>query len=101
VLQKEHYSGKKKAHTDKNLVLINETTCKVVYLSPTARGKRTTRKRLMRPTLPTLSNATLDKDTGFQGRIGSRSGRARPFGSMAPPLFLFHPSYLPPIIRFS
>src|SRR5438045_1056765 len=32
--QKEHYSGKKKAHTDKNLLLVNEQTTKVTYLSP-------------------------------------------------------------------
>ncbi len=38
-LQKEHYSGKKKAHTDKNIVLVNETTGKVVYLGPTGAGK--------------------------------------------------------------
>jgi DDE superfamily endonuclease len=33
--QKAHYSGKKKAHTDKNLLLVNEATGKVVYLGPT------------------------------------------------------------------
>src|SRR6266849_7981052 len=30
--QQEHYSGKKKTHTDKNLLLVNEHTDKVVYL---------------------------------------------------------------------
>jgi hypothetical protein len=39
VRQKAHYSGKKKAHTDKNLVLVNEATGKVVYLGPTVRGQ--------------------------------------------------------------
>ncbi|HZM23519.1 MAG TPA: hypothetical protein VFC02_17335, partial [Anaerolineales bacterium] len=34
-LQQAHYSGKKKTHTDKNLLLVNETTSKVVYLGPT------------------------------------------------------------------
>ena len=33
--QQEHYSGKKKAHTDKNLLLVNATSGKVIYLSPT------------------------------------------------------------------
>ena len=33
--QKAHYSGKKKAHTDKNIVLVNETTGEVIYLGPT------------------------------------------------------------------
>src|SRR5262247_2796280 len=32
--QKAHYSGKKKAHTDKNILLVNENPRKVVYLSP-------------------------------------------------------------------
>ncbi|HEX2244944.1 MAG TPA: hypothetical protein VHH94_01410 [Gammaproteobacteria bacterium] len=56
--QKELCSGNKKAHTDKNILLVNETTAKVVL--PSARpwlAKRTTRKRRMklswtiRPTL--------------------------------------------------
>jgi hypothetical protein len=33
--QQEHDSGKKKTHTDKNLLLVNEMTRKVVYLGPT------------------------------------------------------------------
>ena len=37
--QKEQYSGKKKTHTDKNLLLVNEHTTKVVYLGPTMAGK--------------------------------------------------------------
>src|SRR5919204_2486934 len=37
--QQAHYSGKKKAHTDKNILLVNEMTCKVVYLGPTEPGK--------------------------------------------------------------
>jgi hypothetical protein len=32
--QKELCSGNKKAHTDKNILLVNETTAKVVLLSP-------------------------------------------------------------------
>src|SRR5712664_1042000 len=37
--QREQYSGKKKTHTDKNLLLVNEHTTKVVYLGPTVVGK--------------------------------------------------------------
>src|SRR5262249_46827470 len=37
--QRAHYSGKKKAHTDKNVLLIHEYTSKVIYLSPTVAGK--------------------------------------------------------------
>ena len=35
----EHESGKKKPHSDKNLLLVNETTRKVVYLGPTIAGR--------------------------------------------------------------
>jgi hypothetical protein len=66
-VQKEHYSGKKKAHTDKNLLLVNETTRKVVYLGPTIPGKTHDKKAADEAALVYLSNATLDKDTGFQG----------------------------------
>jgi len=37
--QKAHYSGKKKTHTDKNILLINEHTSQVVSLGPTRPGK--------------------------------------------------------------
>lgn len=37
--QKEHYIGKRRAHTDKNIMLVNENTTKVVYLGPTTPGK--------------------------------------------------------------
>lgn len=65
--QKENYSGKKKAHTDKNILLVNETTKKVVYLSPTVEGKRHDKKVAQEAQIAYPSNATLDKDTGFQG----------------------------------
>lgn len=65
--QKAHYSGKKKAHTDKNLLLVNETTRKVVYLGPTIPGKTHDKKAADEAPLTYLTNATLDKDTGFQG----------------------------------
>jgi DDE superfamily endonuclease len=66
-LQKEHYSGKKKTHTDKNLLLVNETTGKVVYLGPTIAGKTHDKKAADEAALAYVTNATLDKDTGFQG----------------------------------
>jgi len=37
--QRRKYSGKKKTHTAKNLVLVNENTRRVVYLSETTKGK--------------------------------------------------------------
>ena len=66
-LQQEHYSGKKKTHTDKNLLLVKATTGKVVYLGPTIAGKTHDKKAADEAALTYLPNATLDKDTGFQG----------------------------------
>jgi hypothetical protein len=65
--QKAHYSGKKKTHTDKNLLLVNENTGKVVYLSPTGAGRTHDKKMADEAALAYPTNATLDKDTGFQG----------------------------------
>lgn len=36
--QKEHYSGKKKAPTDKNILVVNGHTRKVAYLGPNVAG---------------------------------------------------------------
>src|SRR6266851_3503383 len=65
--QKEHYSGKKKAHTDKNLLLVNAHTSKVIYLGPTVAGKMHDKKAADTAQIAYPVNATLDKDTGFQG----------------------------------
>ena len=65
--QKEHYSGKQKAHTDKNLVLVNEQTTKVAYLSPTVPGKKHDKKMADEARINYPANAKLEKDTGFQG----------------------------------
>ena len=65
--QQEHYSGKKKTHTDKNLLLVNEKTGKVVYLGPTEPGKKHDKKAADEGQIAYPPNATLDKDTGFQG----------------------------------
>lgn len=67
VQQKEQYSGKKKAHTDKNLVLVNCHSQKVVYLSPTQPGKKHDKKMADEAAIIYPSGATLGKDTGFQG----------------------------------
>jgi hypothetical protein len=65
--QTEHYSGKKKTHTDKNLLLVNENTSKVSYLGPTIAGKTHDQKAADAASSIYPDNATLDKDTGFQG----------------------------------
>jgi hypothetical protein len=66
-LQQAHYSGKKKTHTDKNLLLVNEMTSKVVYLGPTIAGRTHDKKAADEAKIVYPTNATLDKDTGFQG----------------------------------
>jgi len=65
--QKAAYSGKKKTHTDKNIVLINESTSKVVYLGPTESGAKHDKKAADEAAIVYPANATLDQDTGFQG----------------------------------
>jgi len=65
--QKEHYSGKKKAHTDKNLLLVHEHSGKVVYLSETVAGKKHDKKMADEAAIVYPAGATLAKDTGFQG----------------------------------
>ena len=67
VQQKEHYSGKKKAHTDKNLLLVNEYSGKVVFLSKTVAGRKHDKKMADEATIAYPAGATLAKDTGFQG----------------------------------
>ncbi len=65
--QKEKYSGKKKTHTDKNLLLANENTKKIVYLSPTVEGKKHDKKLAEESKISYPKNASLTTDTGFQG----------------------------------
>lgn len=65
--QKAQYSGKKKTHTDKNVVVVNEQSREVVYLGPTEAGAVHDKKAVEQAdlTLPPLT--TLGQDTGFQG----------------------------------
>lgn len=65
--QREKYSGKKKTHTDKNLLLVNENTKKVVYLSPTVEGKKHDKKLADEAHISYPRCASLTQDTGFQG----------------------------------
>lgn len=65
--QKEKYSGKKKTHTDKNVLLVNENTSKVVYLSKTVEGKKHDKKLADESQISYPNNASLTQDTGFQG----------------------------------
>jgi len=65
--QAEKYSGKKKTHTDKNLLLVNENTRRVVYLSATVEGKKHDKKLADESRISYPENASLTQDTGFQG----------------------------------
>lgn len=62
-----HYSGKKKAHSDKNVVLVDVKTTRVGYLSQTCVGKTHDKKIAENEQISYPREATLYKDTGFQG----------------------------------
>src|SRR5258707_4822148 len=64
--QRAHYSGKKKAHTDKNVVVVNRHSKKVAYLSPTTAGKVHDKKIADETAIVYPQWAVLGKDTGFQ-----------------------------------
>lgn len=62
-----YYSGKKKTHSDKNLVIINTRSKRVAYLSPTYAGKTHDKKMADAEQIRYPRQAVLYKDTGFQG----------------------------------
>lgn len=62
-----HYSGKKKLHSDKNLVIVNTRSRRVGYLSPTHAGKTHDKKVADQEQIAYPRRAVLHKDTGFQG----------------------------------
>lgn len=66
-IQKEFYSGKKKAHTLKNVIIGRLTDKTIRYLSQTYEGKRHDKKIIddEAPVIP--KGISLYKDTGFQG----------------------------------
>ena len=65
--QKEYYSGKKKSHTMKNNLIVNNEDRKIKYLSKTCEGKKHDKKICdeEQPTYP--EGITLNKDTAYQG----------------------------------
>jgi hypothetical protein len=62
-----HYSGKKKTHSDKNVVIVNTKSRRVGYLSPTHPGKIHDKKLAEQEQITYSRQALLHKDTGFQG----------------------------------
>jgi hypothetical protein len=62
-----HYSGKKKAHSDKNIVIVNAQTRRVGYLSGTYAGKTHDKKVAEEEAICYPRQSRLHKDSGFQG----------------------------------
>jgi Helix-turn-helix of DDE superfamily endonuclease/DDE superfamily endonuclease len=62
-----HYSGKKKAHSDKNVVIVNAHSTRVSYLSSTYAGKTHDKKVAEAEKIRYPRRSTLYKDSGFQG----------------------------------
>ena len=65
--QKLHYSGKKKTHTDKNVLIANTRTTRVGYLSQTHPGKTHDKTIADGDAIAYPRAATLRQDTAFQG----------------------------------
>jgi Helix-turn-helix of DDE superfamily endonuclease/DDE superfamily endonuclease len=65
--QARHYSGKKKTHTDKNVVIVTLPRKRVAFLSPTCAGKTHDKKIADTERIVYPPEAILYKDTGFQG----------------------------------
>ena len=62
-----HYSGKKKAHSDKNIVIVNRRSKRVGYLGPAQAGKTHDKKMADEEQITYPHETVLHKDTGFQG----------------------------------
>lgn len=62
-----HYSGKKKTHTDKNVVIVQLPRKRIGFLSQTYAGKTHDKKIADREAISYPPKAILSKDTGFQG----------------------------------
>jgi hypothetical protein len=62
-----HYSGKKKTHSDKNVVITHTRTKRVGYLSQTYAGKTHDKKVADTESVVYPHGSKLHKDTGFQG----------------------------------
>jgi hypothetical protein len=65
--QRAQYSGKKKAHTDKNIVIADTKSKTIAYLSPTYVGKTHDKAIADEEKVVYPEEATLHQDTGFQG----------------------------------
>ena len=64
--QKTYYSGKKKQHTVKNNIIIDET-CKILFLTSTCEGKKHDKQIADEAGYTFPEGSTVYQDTGFQG----------------------------------
>ncbi len=64
--QKKYYSGKKKQHTIKNMVVIN-TLCKILFLSRTCEGKKHDKKAADEAGYDFPEGSIVFQDRGLQG----------------------------------
>ena len=62
-----HYSGRKKTHSDKNVVIANRKTKRIGYLSQTYAGKIQDKKIVDRERIVYPRGARLHQDSAFQG----------------------------------
>src|SRR5262249_20111001 len=65
--QAAHYTGKRKAHTDKNVVIVNAGSQRIGFLSGTYPGRVHDKKVADQEDIAYPREAALHKDTGFQG----------------------------------
>jgi Helix-turn-helix of DDE superfamily endonuclease/DDE superfamily endonuclease len=65
--QAAHYSGKKKTHSDKNVVIANARSKRIGFLSATCAGKTHDKKVADLEGIAYPPGAVLYKDTGLQG----------------------------------
>lgn len=66
-IRDDHYSGHKKQHSDKNLVIANRKTKRIGFLSQTYAGKVQDKKIADDEQIAYPRRTRLRKDTGFQG----------------------------------
>ncbi len=62
-----HYSMRKKAHTDKNVVIVTRSTKRVAFLSPTQVGKTSDKKMADEAQISYPRGTRLRQDLGFEG----------------------------------
>jgi len=65
--QKKNYSGRKKTHTVKNIIIVGNDDREIKYLSDTVEGSKHDKKVIDESEVVLPEGSTLFQDTGFQG----------------------------------